>query len=230
MKIMLVDDERSIQKAVEYIVRENGYDFCYANNGHQALIVFEQESPDLLILDVMLPGLDGFAVCEKIRAHSEVPIIFLSAKGDIVDKGIGFKMGGDDYLVKPFSPLELAYRIKALLSRPHKLAEDELNHGGDCFRVSDLEINFKAYEVYSGGVKLDMTSKEFEILAFFAKNRGHVFTREQLLDEIWGMDYDGDMNTVTVFIRKIREKIEVDPAKPQYLLTVWGVGYKFRAK
>lgn len=127
MKIMLVDDERSIKMAVEYIVRENGYDFTYVNNGLEALEVFTKESPDLLILDVMLPGLDGFAICEKIRSFSDVPIIFLSAKGDIVDKGIGFKMGGDDYLVKPFSSMELDFRIKALLRRPHLVDEESLS-------------------------------------------------------------------------------------------------------
>ncbi|AFL98771.1 response regulator with CheY-like receiver domain and winged-helix DNA-binding domain [Desulfitobacterium dehalogenans ATCC 51507] len=229
MKIMLVDDERSIQKAVEYIVRENGYQFCYVDNGLEALAVFTRESPDLLILDVMLPGLDGFAVCEKIRAFSDVPIIFLSAKGDIVDKGIGFKMGGDDYLVKPFSSMELDFRIKALLRRPHRV-DDEPNNSDEVLKVGDLEIRLNEYEVYAGGEKVDLTSKEFEVLTFFAKHRGQVFTREQLLDRIWGLDFEGDTNTVTVFIRRIREKIEADPAKPQYLLTVWGVGYKFRPK
>lgn len=229
MKIMLVDDERSIQKAVEYIVRENGYQFCYVDNGLEALEVFAGESPDLLILDVMLPGLDGFAVCEKIRSFSDVPIIFLSAKGDIVDKGIGFKMGGDDYLVKPFSSMELDFRIKALLRRPHRL-EDEPNNSDEVLKVGDLELRLNEYEVYSGGEQVELTAKEFEVLAFLAKNRGQVFTREQLLDRIWGLDFEGDTNTVTVFIRRIREKIEADPAKPQYILTVWGVGYKFRSK
>ncbi|TWH58718.1 winged helix family two component transcriptional regulator [Desulfitobacterium sp. LBE] len=229
MKIMLVDDERSIQKAVEYIVRENGYQFCYVDNGLEALEVFAGESPDLLILDVMLPGLDGFAVCEKIRSFSDVPIIFLSAKGDIVDKGIGFKMGGDDYLVKPFSSMELDFRIKALLRRPHRL-EDEPNNSDEVLKVGDLEMRLNEYEVYSGGEQVELTAKEFEVLAFLAKNRGQVFTREQLLDRIWGLDFEGDTNTVTVFIRRIREKIEADPAKPQYILTVWGVGYKFKSK
>ncbi|ACL18355.1 response regulator transcription factor [Desulfitobacterium hafniense] len=229
MKIMLVDDERSIQKAVEYIVRENGYQFCYVDNGLEALEVFAGEAPDLLILDVMLPGLDGFAVCEKIRSFSDVPIIFLSAKGDIVDKGIGFKMGGDDYLVKPFSSMELDFRIKALLRRPHRL-EDEPNNSDEVLKIGDLELRLNEYEVYSGGEKVELTAKEFEVLAFLAKNRGQVFTREQLLDRIWGLDFEGDTNTVTVFIRRIREKIEADPAKPQYILTVWGVGYKFKSK
>lgn len=229
MKIMLVDDERSIQKAVEYIVRENGYQFCYVDNGLEALEVFAGEAPDLLILDVMLPGLDGFAVCEKIRSFSDVPIIFLSAKGDIVDKGIGFKMGGDDYLVKPFSSMELDFRIKALLRRPHRL-EDEPNNSDEVLKVGDLEMRLNEYEVYSGGEQVELTAKEFEVLAFLAKNRGQVFTREQLLDRIWGLDFEGDTNTVTVFIRRIREKIEADPAKPQYILTVWGVGYKFKSK
>ncbi|MEM5817666.1 MAG: response regulator transcription factor, partial [Desulfitobacterium hafniense] len=197
--------------------------------GLEALEVFAGEAPDLLILDVMLPGLDGFAVCEKIRSFSDVPIIFLSAKGDIVDKGIGFKMGGDDYLVKPFSSMELDFRIKALLRRPHRL-EDEPNNSDEVLKVGDLEMRLNEYEVYSGGEKVELTAKEFEVLAFLAKNRGQVFTREQLLDRIWGLDFEGDTNTVTVFIRRIREKIEADPAKPQHILTVWGVGYKFRSK
>lgn len=229
MKIMLVDDERSIKMAVEYIVRENGYDFTYVNNGLEALEVFTKESPDLLILDVMLPGLDGFAICEKIRSFSDVPIIFLSAKGDIVDKGIGFKMGGDDYLVKPFSSMELDFRIKALLRRPH-LVDEESAHSDEVLKIGDLEIRLHEYEVYHKGAKVDLTSKEFEVLAYLAKHRGQVFTREQLLDRIWGLDFEGDTNTVTVFIRRIREKIEADPAKPEYILTVWGVGYKFRPK
>jgi len=230
MKIMLVDDEESIRKVVEHIVRENGYDFCFADNGQQALEIFNKERPDLLILDVMLPGLDGFGVCEKVRAQSDVPIIFLTAKGDIVDKGIGFKLGGDDYMVKPFDATELVYRIKALLRRPHQIHDENLPGNTNCLKVDHLEIYFDSYEVFSNGVRLEMTSKEFEILAFLAKNKGRVFTREQLLDKIWGRDFDGDINTVTVFIRKIREKIEPDPAKPQLLLTVWGVGYKFGTK
>ncbi len=226
-KIMLVDDEESICKVVEHIVKRDGYEFCYAKNGYEALDMFEEENPDLIILDVMMPELDGFAVCESIRAKSDVPIIFVSAKGDIVDKSVGFKMGADDYLVKPFSSVELALRIKALLRRSNLDKSNKNENNSDYLKVNDLEIYYKKYEVYSHGKKVDLTSKEFEILALLARNKGHVFTREQLLESIWGESYIGDVNTITIFVRKIREKIEDNPSKPKYLLTVWGVGYKF---
>lgn len=227
MKIMLVDDEESIRKVVEHIVRQNGYDFCCSDNGQEALAVFKRENPDLLVLDVMLPDLDGFEVCESIRVFSEVPIIILSAKGDIVDKSVGFKMGADDYMVKPFSSVELGLRINALLRRLRQKPDSQAKGNDEGFKIDDLLIYFSRYEVYCSGVKVELTSKEFEVLAFLAQHRGQVFTREQILDRIWGERHIGDVNTITVFVRKIREKIEKNPAKPQYLLTVWGVGYKF---
>lgn len=228
LKVMLVDDEDSIRKIVEHLVQKEGYNFCYAADGESALQMFTHESPDLIILDVMLPEIDGFEVCRRVRHESIVPIILLSAKGDIVDKSVGFNMGADDYMTKPFSPVELALRMKALFRRAafkEELENSQENKG--CIVVNELEISIKSFEVYVRGKKVDLTSKEFELLSFMANHPGQVFTRQQLFDNLWGEKYLGDSGTITVFIRKIREKIEQDPAHPEYLLTVWGVGYKF---
>jgi DNA-binding response OmpR family regulator len=225
---MLVDDEESIRKIVEHLVNKEGYNFCYASDGEKALLMNAREKPDLIILDVMLPEIDGFEVCRRIRQESSVPIILLSEKGDIVDKTVGFNMGADDYMVKPFSPIELALRIKAMFRRVSSEIEYEsTNENNDRIKIKDLEINNKSFEVNIRGNKVDLTSKEFELLAFLAGHPGQVFTRKQLFDNLWGEKYLGDSGTITVFIRKIREKIEFDPAHPEYVLTVWGVGYKF---
>ena len=187
------------------------------------------EHPDLLLLDVMMPGMNGFDVCMKIREQGRrIPIIFLSAKGDIVDKSIGFKAGGDDYVVKPFSPDELLLRIEAHLRR-HKsdlaFAKAVSREGSN--KTGDLEIFFNRYEVRLRGEPVDLTAKEFEILALLASSPGQVFTRNQIYEHIWGRDSSVDENSITVFMRKIREKIEDNPSQPKYLLTVWRVGYKF---
>jgi DNA-binding response OmpR family regulator len=230
MKIMLADDEESIRIVVEHIVSEDGYDFCYASNGTEALTVFAEEQPDLVILDVMMPKLNGFDVCGALRKKgSTVPIIILSAKGDIVDKSIGFRIGADDYLVKPFSSLELSLRIEALLRRR------DINPGynsmrKESFRDGEIEIFFNRYEVKLRGKRIELTPKEFKILAFLAAHPGEVFTREQLLASVWGENYVGELTSIAVFIRKIREKIEDEPSKPKYLKTVWGVGYTFGEK
>ncbi len=227
-KVMLVDDEDSIRKIVEHLIQKEGYDFCYAADGEKALQMFTRENPDLIILDVMLPEIDGFEVCRRIRQDSAVPIILLSAKGDIVDKSVGFNMGADDYMTKPFSPVELALRIKAMFRRAAFKKEAENSQENKvCITIKNLEINNKSFEVNVRGKKVDLTSKEFELLSFMANHPGQVFTRKQLFDNLWGEKYLGDSGTITVFIRKIREKIELDPAHPEYILTVWGVGYKF---
>lgn len=228
LKVMLVDDEESIRKIVEHLVNKEGYNFCYASDGEKALLMNAREKPDLIILDVMLPEIDGFEVCRRIRQESSVPIILLSAKGDIVDKTVGFNMGADDYMIKPFSPIELALRIKAMFRRvSSEIDHESTNENNDRIKIKDLEINNKSFEVNIRGNKIDLTSKEFELLAFLAGHPGQVFTRKQLFDNLWGEKYLGDSGTITVFIRKIREKIELDPAHPEYVLTVWGVGYKF---
>ena len=227
-KVMLVDDEESIRKAVEQILIKDGYQVCYASNGEKALKMFKEESPSLLILDVMLPEMDGFELCRIIRQESAVPIIMLSAKGDIVDKSVGFNMGADDYVSKPFSPVELSLRIKALLRRTTKTPKcSQEKNSPDIISVKDLEINCRRYEIMVRGKKAELTPKEFELLCFMARNSGQVFTREQLFNILWGEDYVGDTGTITVFMRKIREKIEEDPSRPKYIVTVWGVGYKF---
>lgn len=228
MKIMLADDEQSIRTLIGRIIGDEGYDFCQAQDGEQALKVFDIEQPDLLILDVMMPKLNGFEVCSELRKNGIfVPIIFLSAKGDIVDKSIGFKAGADDYLVKPFSSEELLLRISALLRRRDN--EDEFSNyqkKQSVVKIGDLEVNFKRYEVLLRGEKIDLTPKEYKIIAFLATHPGEVFTREQLSDHLWGQEIAGGFASITVFVRKIREKIEDDPSRPKYLQTVWRIGYK----
>ncbi len=233
MKIMLADDEESIRMIVEHIVTEDGYDFCCACDGSEALAVYAEERPDLLILDVMMPVINGFDVCAVLRKRGEkVPIIFLSAKGDIVDKSVGFKLGADDCLVKPFSSTELSLRIEALLRRCRPETEqpaqpEPLLEARDVIRAGELEIFLNRYEVKSSGKLVELTAKEFEILSYMAQYPRQIFTRKQLLDHIWGEDNACDLNSITVFVRRIREKIEQDPSRPRYLQTVWRVGYKF---
>ena len=228
-KIMLVDDDESMRLLIEQIVRRDGYDFCCADCGEEGLSMLRSERPDFLILDVMLPDTNGFEICQTIRAEGrKVPIMFLTAKGDIVDKSIGFKAGGDDYVVKPFSPDELLLRIEAHLRR-HKddLAFAKAVNREGSSTTGDLEVFFNQYEARLHGRKVDLTAKEFEILALLAANPGQVFTRQQIFAHIWGEDSEVDESSITVFMRKIREKIEENPSQPKYLLTVWRVGYKF---
>jgi DNA-binding response OmpR family regulator len=229
MKIMLVDDDASIRMVVEDIVSQEGYEFCYVAHSLEALDSIKREKPDLLILDVMMPGLNGFDLCARIRKDGRrIPIIFLSAKGDIVDKSTGFKAGGDDYVVKPFNSDELLLRIDAHIRR-HKddIAFTKAVKLEGSSKTGDLEIFFDRYEIRKAGVPISLSSKEFEIISFMASEPGKVFTREQILEHIWGDSTTGDLNSVTVFIRRIREKIEDNPSQPKYLLTVWRVGYKF---
>jgi DNA-binding response OmpR family regulator len=230
-KIMLVDDEDSIRKVVEQILLKDNYEFCYAADGEKALEIFRKEKPQLIILDVMLPGIDGFELCRLIRQESSVPIIMLSAKGDIVDKSIGFNMGADDYISKPFSPIELSLRIKALIRRVNIRGNTGKGRSfAGNIHFPGLKINCRSHEVTAQGKKVELTPKEFELLCFLASHPGQVFTRQQLFDILWGEDCIKDTGTITVFIRKIREKIELDPARPEYILTVWGIGYKFRSE
>ena len=228
-KVMLIDDDKGVHVLMRRIIEDAGYRYCAAYDGESGLKMLASEHPDLLLLDVMMPGMNGFDVCMKIREQGRrIPIIFLSAKGDIVDKSIGFKAGGDDYVVKPFSPDELLLRIEAHLRR-HKsdlaFAKAVSREGSN--KTGDLEIFFNRYEVRLRGEPVDLTAKEFEILALLASSPGQVFTRNQIYEHIWGRDSQVDENSITVFMRKIREKIEDNPSQPKYLLTVWRVGYKF---
>lgn len=226
MKVMLADDEQGIHTLVEHIVRKDGYEFCCAFDGEQALDVFEKEHPDLVVLDIMMPNLNGFEVCARLREQSiNVPIIFLTAKGDIVDKSVGFNAGADDYLVKPFTPQELSLRIAALMRR--YTPERKKGYTADYIKYEDIEIDVKRRRVTVRGNVVELTPKEFHVLFMLASNPGVVFTRDQLIHDVWGPEYVGETSSITVFIRRIREKIEKDPSNPKYLQTVWHVGYRF---
>lgn len=227
MKIMLVEDEEDIRIGVSYIIKKMGHEVCVAEDGNKALEIFKSEAPDLAILDIMIPGINGFDVCKAIRETSNMPVLILSAKGDIVDKTIGFKAGADDYLVKPFVAAELELRINSFIRHLEYESTKEEHQTISVLEICDMRIDLDNHLINLRGEELDLTPKEFEIISFLATHAGQSFTREQLLDKIWGSDYVGDSNIVTVFMRKIREKIELNPAKPEYLLTVWGYGYKF---
>ncbi|MDO5042111.1 MAG: response regulator transcription factor [Slackia sp.] len=226
-KVMLIDDEENLQRAMRELLVSNGYEYCGATNGEDGLEMLAREHPDLLLLDVMLPGINGFDLCKKIREQGRrIPVIFVSAKSDIVDKGIGFRAGGDDYVTKPFDARELLLRIEANIRR-HKDAIEfaHCTNREGVARIGELEVRFDEYQVFVKGKPVTLTTKEFEIVAFLAANPGKVFTRSQIQEYIWG-DSDQKSNSITVFVRKIREKIEENPSEPKYLLTVQRVGYK----
>lgn len=225
MKIMLADDEMNIHAIVRRIAEDDGYEFVGAFDGAEAIKALDEEQPDILILDVMMPRMDGFQVCKKIRAAGiTVPIIFLSAKGDIVDKGVGFEAGGDDYLVKPFSPEELSMRISAHLRRQQI---DQSASKKEIVEYDDLRIDIKRRKVLKRDEVIELTPKEFDILAIISESEGQIFTRDQLTVLVWGKEYAGETLGIAVYIRRIREKIEDNPAKPHYIQTVWREGYRF---
>jgi len=225
-KILIVDDEPNICEIIRLYVEKEGYDAVIANDGGNAVEKYKSETPDLVLLDIMLPVKDGWQVCREIRAVGNTPIIMLTAKGETFDKVLGLELGADDYMVKPFEPKELVARIKAVLRRSdfrnNEPEERELVFDG-------LKIGRETYEVYLDDKKIEMPPKEFELLYFLAKNKNKVYTRDQLLDEIWGYEFFGDSRTVDVHIKRIREKIETD-GKKWTLKTVWGVGYKFETE
>lgn len=228
-KILIVDDEVNICELIRLYVEKEGYKAITAHDGQKAIDLFYVEQPDLILLDVMLPVKDGWQVCREIRAVSNIPIIMLTAKGETFDKVLGLELGADDYVVKPFDSKELIARMKAVLRRcaavkDSSSAEDEEKE----LRFDGLIINQSTYEVYLEDKKIEMPPKEFELLYFLAKNTNKVFTRDQLLDEIWGYEFFGDSRTVDVHIKRIREKLECEN-RPWQLKTVWGVGYKFEA-
>jgi DNA-binding response OmpR family regulator len=225
-RILLVDDEQAVQTLLTYPLRKEGYEVVGAADGHEALNRFSEERFDLVVLDIMLPKLDGIEVCRRLRTHSQVPIIMLTAKGDEIDKVAGLEMGADDYITKPFSVREFRSRVKAALRRG-KMAGTGLS-GGEPIRAGDLEIDFERRSVTLAGNPVQLTYVEFEILAALAGSPGRVFTRETLLEHIWGDSTYRDPRTVDVHIRHLREKLEADPKKPEYLFTVRGVGYRFR--
>lgn len=226
--VLIVDDEANICELIRLYVEKEGYNAVIANDGEQAIDRFKNARPDIILLDIMLPLKDGWQVCREIRSVSSIPIIMLTAKGETFDKVLGLELGADDYIVKPFEPKELLARIKSVLRRSDiKSAAESAAENEICF--DGLRINQSTYEVYLDDEKVEMPPKEFELLYFLAKNTNKVFTRDQLLDEIWGYEFFGDSRTVDVHIKRIREKIEGEN-RSWHLKTVWGVGYKFEAK
>lgn len=223
-KILIVDDEENICELVRLYIEKEGFEAVIAGDGQEAVAKFTTEKPDLILLDVMLPLKDGWQVCREIRAQSNVPIIMLTAKGETFDKVLGLELGADDYVVKPFEPKELIARIRAVLRRSAGSDEEKADDGE--LKFDGLRINQSTYEVYIDDKKVEMPPKEFELLYFLAKNTNKVFTRDQLLDEIWGYEFFGDSRTVDVHIKRIREKLE-GKDRSWALKTVWGVGYKF---
>jgi len=226
-KILLVDDEPLILKGLKYSLEQDGYQTEAAADGEEALEKFFSGSYDLILLDVMLPGVDGIEVCQRVRERSNVPIIMLTAKGDDMDKILGLEYGADDYMTKPFNILEVKARIKSIFRRSAPQSEVEEKR---IVRVRDLEVNCQSRTVTLAGKAVRLTAKEFDLLQLFITHRGKVYNRESLLETVWKYDYMGDMRTVDVHIRRLREKIERDTSNPEFILTKWGVGYYFTDK
>lgn len=228
-KILIVEDDKILLDALKYNLNKEGYRVVTAGDGRQALEVAQTEKPDLIVLDIMLPELDGFEVCRILRREMTVPILMLTAKAEEIDKVVGLELGADDYLTKPFSLRELLARIRAMLRRIEMVRQEALADEATpkTIKVANLEIDFARHSVCRGGVVLHLSPREFELLAFLARNRGQVFSRDRLLGKVWGYDYAGDTRTVDVHIRWLRQKIEDDPSHPKHLLAVRGVGYKF---
>ncbi|RKM54725.1 DNA-binding response regulator [Butyrivibrio sp. X503] len=224
-KILIVDDDNNIAELISLYLIKECFETKICNDGESAINVFDSFAPNLVLLDLMLPGIDGYQVCREIRTKSQVPIIMLSAKGEVFDKVLGLEMGADDYMEKPFDSKELVARVKAVLRR-YKPQTQELSESDDkVVRYPDLEINMTNYSVTYMGDRVDMPPKELELLYFLAASPNHVFTREQLLDQIWGYEYVGDTRTVDVHIKRLREKLR--DHDNWSLKTIWGIGYKF---
>ena len=226
MKICVVDDEDLLVKGIRFNLKNEGYEVVTGSNGLEAVDLARNEKPDLMVLDVMMPEMDGLTACTKIREFSQVPIILLTAKTDDMDKLMGFDVGADDYLTKPFNILELNARIRALLRRSGSAQEQADN--ANRLTIGDISLDLDSRNAYAGGKLAELTAKEFDVIEFLMRNANRVYSREALLDTIWALEYRSDIRTVDVHIRRLREKLEKDPAKPQYILTKWGVGYYFR--
>lgn len=225
-KILIVDDDNNICELLRLYLEKDGFSTIVANDGEAALHQAQINNPDLILLDIMMPLLDGWQVCREIRKNSNVPIIMLTAKGETFDKVLGLELGADDYVTKPFDTKEVVARIKAVLRR---IADDDKNNNVREVRYDNLRINLTNYELEVSGVQIDTPPKELELVYHLASNPNRVYTRDQLLDEVWGFDYYGDSRTVDVHVKRLREKLEGVSDKWS-LKTVWGVGYKFEVK
>ncbi|MFZ3101111.1 MAG: response regulator transcription factor [Desulfitobacteriaceae bacterium] len=225
--ILVVDDEELIQELLRFNLEKEGYKVVIAKEGRQALDLVAQEHLDLIVLDLMLPGIDGLEVCRQLRLNpkfQELPVIMLTAKGEELDKVLGLELGADDYMTKPFSPRELLARIKARLRRVRNSEEDnEIVYG-------ELRLNINSFRVYIRGEEAELTPKEFELLRMLVSRPGRVYSRDELLEHIWGYEYTGDTRTVDVHVRHLRQKIEIDPSNPDYIETIRGLGYRYKGK
>jgi DNA-binding response OmpR family regulator len=224
--ILVVDDEKLIVKGIKFSLEQDQMEIDAAYDGEEALNLAKTVSYDLIVLDVMLPKMDGLSVCQQIREFSQVPIIMVTAKGEDMDKIMGLEYGADDYITKPFNILELKARIKAILRRSTVSAKKEAQKNK--LKIKELEIEFDSRRVFIEGKEINLTAKEFDLLELFLKNPGKVYSRENLLDTIWGYEYPGDARTVDVHVRRLREKVEKNPSEPDYIYTKWGVGYYFK--
>ena len=224
MKILVVDDEDLLVKGIRFNLQNDGYDVITGSNGLEAVDLAKSRHPDLIILDIMMPLMDGLTACAKIREFSDVPIIMLTAKADDIDKLMGFEQGADDYLTKPFNILELKARIRAMFRRSTQNHANE----NETLTIGAISLDLNGRNAYKDGVLTDLTAKEFDVVEFLMRNANRVYSREALLDTIWAYEYRSDIRTVDVHIRRLREKLESDPAQPQYIMTKWGVGYYFR--
>jgi len=225
-KVLVVDDEKLIVKGIRFSLEQDDIEVDTAYDGEEAITATRQKEYDLIILDVMLPKLTGFEVCQQIREYSDVPIIMLTAKGDDMDKILGLEYGADDYITKPFNILELKARIKAIMRRNNRI--DTTQSESKTVTIGDLKINTESRRVYVRDCEVNLTAKEFDVLELLIFNPNKVYSRENLLNIVWGYDYPGDVRTVDVHIRRLREKIEDNPSEPKFVHTKWGVGYYFQ--
>jgi DNA-binding response OmpR family regulator len=227
IKILIADDEPEILKLLQRYIEKEGYSVDTASDGLEAISLFNQNEYHLVILDIMMPQIDGIEVCRRLRNDTNVPIIMLTAKDDEIDKVLGLRIGADDYMTKPFGMNELMARVNAHLRRYLVLSGGSNLTNKNILEFNNLKIDLKSYMVYRGKELLNLTAKEFELLKFFASHPNQVFTKAQIFKYVWGDEYIEDDNTVMVHIRRLRKKIEVNPEKPQFIQTVWGIGYKF---
>ena len=223
-RILVVEDEETLAEAISFLLSKEGFDVAVAASGPEAIDSFDKSGADLILLDLMLPGLSGTEVCRQIRTKSSVPIIMLTAKDSEIDKVVGLELGADDYVTKPYSSRELIARIKAVMRRG--VSEDGIVHDQDVMEVGPVKLNIGKHQVSVNGNPISLPLKEFELLEFLMRNSGRVLTRSQLIDRVWGGDYYGDTKTLDVHIKRLRAKIELDPANPVLIQTIRGLGYK----
>ncbi len=228
-KVLVVDDEKNIVSILAFNLKKEGYEVITASDGRQAVEAAFKEDPDLILLDIMMPELNGFEVCKKIREKMNTPIIMLTARAEELDKVLGLELGADDYVTKPFSVRELIARVKANLRRkPESNSASKDDESDNLLKFKDIVIDMDKYEVRKRGIPLELTLREYELVKFLASQKSQIFSRENLLEKVWGYEYYGDLRTVDVTIRRLREKLEDDPSKPEYIMTKRGVGYYFK--